>query len=454
MIQEYEMTTASSLAARLVSLSGDDLTQAATHSVARCVLDILAAAAAGCSTAVVNSVVARGAAWARTTFCEGDASHWFDGTRRSVAGAAFVNSLAASVLDVDDGHRMASGHPGAAVIPAVLAAAEADGAAWPDVLLAIVCGYEAGVRVAAARKPLRVSVATGRWAAVAVAAAVGKLRRFSEEALTNAIALAEAHAPNMAAADHAGFAGGHAKEGIPWSVVTGLAAAEQAALGLKGYIGALDNRDIYEPGRILPGTERALLIETTYVKPYACCRWTHSAIDAVLDMRKCGLDPAAVELIEVATFQRAISLDNLIRPSDIIAAQFSIPFVVAVALIEGADALLPMSTDLLRRADVIEMAGRVVLVSDPKLEACFPGKVPARLKVRARGEVVEREVHTPLGDFANPLSDRDLTNKAIRLCAQLKDEDEVRQFANDLLCSANSVSTLPNPIWKFIHQVP
>ena len=38
--------------------------------------------------------------------------------------AAFANSAAASALDLDDGHRAAGGHPGAAVIPAVFAVAQ------------------------------------------------------------------------------------------------------------------------------------------------------------------------------------------------------------------------------------------------------------------------------------------------------------------------------------------
>ena len=43
-------------------------------------------------------------------------------------GAAWANGVLANVLDYDDGHRITKGHPGAMVIPAALAAAEATGA--------------------------------------------------------------------------------------------------------------------------------------------------------------------------------------------------------------------------------------------------------------------------------------------------------------------------------------
>ncbi|MCK7469781.1 MAG: MmgE/PrpD family protein [Desulfomicrobium escambiense] len=81
----------------------------------------------------------------------GSADIWFGGGRRQAAFAAFANSAAASALDLDDGHRAAGGHPGAAVIPAVLAVAQEVQAGWSEVLAALVAGYEVGVRISAAR---------------------------------------------------------------------------------------------------------------------------------------------------------------------------------------------------------------------------------------------------------------------------------------------------------------
>jgi 2-methylcitrate dehydratase PrpD len=68
-------------------------------------------------------------------------------------GIAALNAAVASMLDLDDGHRAAPGHPGAAAIPAALAAAESHGADADAerVLAAIAIGYEVGVRIAGAR---------------------------------------------------------------------------------------------------------------------------------------------------------------------------------------------------------------------------------------------------------------------------------------------------------------
>jgi 2-methylcitrate dehydratase PrpD len=440
-----ETSTIASLAVYLKSLTFDDLSEGTRHSARRCILDVISCAAAGRWAPLVNEVVDIGTRWALAAFPSGNASIWFDNGQMSPLGAAFANSLAASVLDVDDGHRAASGHPGAAVIPAVIAVGQVIDARWQDLLTAIVCGYEAGVRAASARLPWPLcSGATGRWAAIAVAVAAAKLRGLSAIEMANAIALAEAQAPNMAAADHAGFAGSHAKEGIPWSVLTGLAAVEQAALGFKGYLWGLDNPSVYKPKLIGTRDRRAFLIESTYFKPYASCRWTHSAIDAVLDMRNGGIHRASIEQIEVASFQRAISLQNRARPSDIIAAQFSIPFVIAVALVEGGDALLPMSSELLDRGDIIDVAERVVLVLDRELDACFPAEVPARVTIRTREGSLQREIRCPRGDVSNPLSDSQLIEKALRLCAAVKPPNEVRRFAEGVLESTSTQQDASN----------
>jgi len=73
------------------------------------------------------------------------------GLSSSVIGAAWANSAAASALDLDDGHRLARGHPGAAVIPTAFAVAHETGATLEDIINAIVIGYEVGVTICTAR---------------------------------------------------------------------------------------------------------------------------------------------------------------------------------------------------------------------------------------------------------------------------------------------------------------
>ena len=143
------------------------------QSVAKCVFDLMTAAIAGYSTP--NAIAVRQIA--RETWGPGPAAVWFSGERLTPAGAAFVNAACACSLDLDDGHRTAAGHPGAAVIPAVLAALDASPCSTQQVLLAIAIGYEVGVRISGARDLKNVPTTnSGLWGGQAAAAAVGALR--------------------------------------------------------------------------------------------------------------------------------------------------------------------------------------------------------------------------------------------------------------------------------------
>jgi len=76
---------------------------------------------------------------------------WFARVATGMVGAAWSNSAAASALDLDDGNRLARGHPGAAVIPAAFALASPN-ASLDEIVKAIIVGYEVGVSVGAARR--------------------------------------------------------------------------------------------------------------------------------------------------------------------------------------------------------------------------------------------------------------------------------------------------------------
>ena len=86
---------------------------------------------------------------------------WFSTGRLHPTGAAFVNSTATSILDLDDGHRGPLGHPGAAVIPSALAVAQETNASGLALLASVVAGYEVCTRVGASER--RRSYHTGNW---------------------------------------------------------------------------------------------------------------------------------------------------------------------------------------------------------------------------------------------------------------------------------------------------
>lgn len=378
-----------------------------------CILDALGAALAGRnmgSTMAMEAVVTQRAG-------SGEASVWFGNRRCDPVSAATVNAMAATALDVDDGHRRAAGHPGAAVISAALAVAEEKDANFSDLLMSTVVGYEAAVRVALARIPEQNrSTVSGRWSGVGAAATMARLLGTSPRTMAQSILIAEQHAPRASSAKHHGFAGADVKEAIAWSVHTGLYAVELARNGFTAYPHTFDQNIQYDPDVLCRDLDRFDAISGLFFKPYACCRWIHSAIDGLLEiMRDNDLDAMEIDAVKVRTFDQAVGLGNHIEPENEVQAQFSIPFCLGVAATRGSTSLIPLDSALIKDNSVREFARKVSLLPDTEMNSAFPNKAPAIVEVTTAGASFRARVDAAFGDPTNPMSRHHLQEKFHRL---------------------------------------
>lgn len=406
-----ELTTVQQVSRLVCALRPEDIPVPALDQAAWCVLDLLGAAMAGFDQQSARS--ARN--FARRFFPSGPAAVWFTSNCLSPMGAAFCNAAAGSALDLDDGHRAAGGHPGACLIPTALAVAQSLNSHGRDILAALVIGYEVAVRAAAARNPATLDTfSTGRWCGFGAVAIRCWLEARSSEVLSQALAVSGMHAPLQSASVYSRF-GHHTKEGIPWGTLTGLAAVDLAVQGFVGPLDIWDHPGYYRRQAITDGFGEDWTILRTYFKPYACCRWLHAALDAWQALVGQGLVLSEVDRVDVFTFNRAIGLDNHPEPATLEQAQFSLPFCLAVVALEGPQALLPMSADLLGCPELAAFARKVRLHHDPALEAEFPARAGARLVAHTARGAFSKEVQHPRGDPANPLSTGELTNKFHRL---------------------------------------
>lgn len=392
------------------------------NAAVRTVLDLLTAALAGMLTP--GGTAARRAA--RSTWGAGPATAWFSAERLTVCGAAFANSAIASMLDLDDGHRAAAGHPGAAVIPAVFATAEAQKASAERVLTAIAIGYEVGVRVSAARDFDELhTFDSGLWCGQGVAAAAAWLRGLTPDIIAHAIAIAGTSAPGQSATAYTKIMGNHVKEGIPFATATALTAVDLAAAGFTGPTDLLDQEAIYKRDVLLGDLGGRWSIEDVYFKPYSCCRWAHAAIDAALELqaRRC-LAASDIGSIQIATFSTALKLNNDVRPRTLEAAQYSIPFCVALAVTRGAGALLPLREQALSDEAVLSLAERITISVDSELDAMFSRAVPARVVVATSKGRFTHTVLAPKGEPSNPLNWEELEAKFDQVAEHLMGAEE------------------------------
>jgi 2-methylcitrate dehydratase PrpD len=435
------MTTIESLADYVAHFTVDDLPSTILDRALLSTLDTLAAAAGGFHT--TNATATRTAALA--LFGSGDVPVWFGADKTMVGGAMLANCAAASALDVDDGHRAAAGHPGASIVPAVLASAfnvESDG---PRMLAAVALGYEIALRIAAARRPdPSSSYASGRWCGYGVAAALGWLHGLKRDELAQALAIVGPESP-QSLPQGASRNMGTVKGSSPWATLTGLAAVERARVGATGPVDILDLEFAYDPARISQDLGNSWQIEATYLKPYASCRYTHPAIDAVLAIaREHNLIVGEIDDLIVEIFPEAQKIPNQRRPDTLEAAQFSIPFCVALTTLRGGDALRPLRETSLREESVLALSERVDVVFADEFAGQFPSRTPARVTIKVQGHTYAKQVEHPLGDVANPLGRADVEAKFFALANDVLSRQAVQQIidAADDMRSGSAASLL------------
>jgi 2-methylcitrate dehydratase PrpD len=405
--------TAAELLAEWVSTS--KVPEEAQIGAAKCVFDVMAAAMAGYQTP--NALAVRRTASA--IWGQGPAAVWFSGERSTAAGATFVNAACACSLDLDDGHRAASGHPGAAIIPGVLSLLGGPSLDGQRALAAIAIGYEIGIRISAARDLRSIpTVNSGLWSGQAVAAAVGWLRGLSRSQIAQAISIAGTTAPSQSATPYTRFRGNSVKEGIPWGAANGILAIDLAKQGFTGPVDILDNSDRYDRARLFNGLGTSWLINSTYFKPYSCCRWLHAPIDAMLLLlHNHGIHPEAIVGIDVETFGRSLTLSNEVAPGTLEGAQYSLPFCLGVAATGGAPALLPLSNESLTDQRAIRIAARVRMTVNPEFDLMFPAAVPGRVRITTASGTLEQTVLAPKGEPTNPMSWDDIQSKFLAIAA-------------------------------------
>ncbi len=362
------------------------------------VADLVAAVTAGASSHL--AFAARSSA--EQLYGGGRSGVWLAGRSLSIAGAAMSNAASASALDIDDGHRGAAGHPGAGVIPGVLAIAETIDAPDERIFDALVLGYDVALRIATSRPAASIETYfSGRWVTYGVAAGAGRLLGLDELRLANAMAIAGAEGPVAFPSGSSRYQGSTVKEAIPPAVIAGLTGAFRAKAGATGPRDLLDRDDRFSRSVVTSKLGEHWWLQDCYLKPYACCRHMHAAIDAIIALRRPG---SPIFTLRVETFPRGFALANERAPRTLEGAQYSFYFTCALAALHGAAALQPIDPAWLCDSDVLALACRIDLAVREDFATAFPKRTPGRVIMDQGDGPVSLTVQHPLGDLANPMS--------------------------------------------------
>lgn len=332
--------------------------------------------------------------------------------------AAFINGTAGTMLELDEGNQYSRGHPAIHVVPAALAAVARTGASGPDLLRAVVLGYEIGARIGIASR-LRVSMHPhGTWGVVGAALAVGLLEGADEAQLAELVNVSSSLA--LATSRRTMLEGGTVRNSYAgFANQLGMQAWELVA---SGFVGEADGIGTVYGGIVADGFDPALMTEAlgtrweiarNYFKRHAACRYIHGALDALaaITARTGPLDPARIAAMEVDTYVWAAQLDHP-APRNMLAAKFSLPFALATTVVNGAATVPAFRALALADAAAGALAARVSVREDPALTAMLPGLRPARLLIRMTDGAEHRaDVTTNRGDTEDPYGPEDVAAK-------------------------------------------
>lgn len=345
--------------------------------------------------------------------------------------AALINAAASHVVEQDDVHNGSVFHPATVVFPAVLAMAQEINASGRDLITASVAGYEAGIRIGEflGRSHYKVFHTTGTAGTLAAAAAVARLLNLDERQMLDALGSAGTQAAGLweflrDAADskqlHTAKA---AVDGLlaAWIAREGFTGATRILEGTQGMAAGMSTDA--DPACLVDALGSRWTIAETSFKFHACCRHTHPAADALLElMRQHRLKADDIVRVQARVHQGAIDvLGPVTDPQTVHQSKFSMGFVLALIALYGRAGLGEFTEDALRDPAVRAFHDRVGMVLDDEVDQAYPRQWIGHVMVETReGDQIVMKIPVPKGDPGNTLSRGELEDKAHRLAAYQK----------------------------------
>ena len=348
------------------------------------------------------------------------------GRRTGAVWAALANGTAAHALDFDDTNFAMMGHPSAPVLCAALAAGEVAAASGAAVLHAFLIGFEVETTLGEVVNPGHYEHgwhATCTLGSLGAAAATARIFGLDAAQTQMTLALATSQASGlkenfgtMTKPFHAGHA---ARTGVLSALLArdGFTASGQAMEGPQGFLKVLGGRQNLAALDTL-GAPWKILATGIAVKPYPSCALTHSAIDALIDLRaRHALRPEDVSAVEIDVAPVVPGVLIHPRPATGLEAKFSMEYCAAAALAEGRVGIGTFDDGRVQDARLKSLMEKIHVRVDPSIGGHQDTNAWSRVTVRlADGRRLGREPQGPQGHPDRPLS-RDQLLEKFRDCA-------------------------------------
>jgi 2-methylcitrate dehydratase PrpD len=270
------------------------------------------------------------------------------GSSVQAPAAALANGALGHSFELDSLTRPGAGaHPGATVMPPALAVAQQVGASGKALIAAVVAGNEVMIRIGRATghtNEARGFHAPGTTGPFGAAVACGLLLGLDERRMTNAIGIAGSLAGGLL--EFARGDGGMVKRlHLGRASEAGVMAASLAAGGFEAPRTVIEGEfgflrvfcTAWDESHLMRGLGEDFVTMSAVLKRYPCHATAHPAVRAVRDLQaEHKFRGGEVSSITVTGTQRIVERHNILEPPDLMLAQYSIPFCVALALFREA----------------------------------------------------------------------------------------------------------------------
>jgi 2-methylcitrate dehydratase len=419
------MTDVERLARFVVARSWEDLSDTARSELKIRVLDALGCALGARAAAPVAAIRAQLEDFGGRPLCT-----LVGGGASAPDRAALYNGALVRYLDFNDSY-FAPGetcHPSDNLAP-VLAAAEYADASGQELLVALAVAYQVQCRLSDEAPVRAKGFDHTTQGAYAVAAGAAKALRLPEPETANAIAIAGT-ALNALRVTRTGALSQWKGLAYPFTASGAVTAVFLAARGITGPSEVFEgNKGFMETiaGQFELDWEREDLerVRRTFLKRYNAEIHSQAALEALLELREThDLDLCAVERVEVETFQVAYDIigggeegdKKQIRTKE--QADHSLPYLLAVALLDGQVMPAQFASDRIIQADVQDLLRRIEVRPAADLSARFPAEHACRLRLHlADGTTLVADKSDYAGFLTRPMSWDQAQEKFERLAA-------------------------------------
>ncbi len=360
------------------------------------------------------------------------------GYKSAPYNAAFANAILSHSIELDDADVLAYIHTGPQTVSPALAAAEWANASGKDFLVGVTIGSEFVNRISEATNPSlrdRGFHSTPTCGVFGAGAAAGRIMKLDEVKMVSVLGLSGAQASGMMEMYGVSMAkrfnpGPAARNGVTAALFAerGFTGAETILEGERGFCKAFSDKYDLERLTANLGKDFRLSIE---LKPYACARPIHNAIDCGLQIRqKYAPDVKAIaSLLMKRNPEWGTRYHYINQPRTFHEAQMSLPFSVALALTKGKAFVDDYSDENLKNPEIMRLSKMMVIENDPSL----PRGVSCHLTVTMKdGKKMDVQVDYPKGSPQNPMTEAERFAKFENLSRDLLKDSQRKAIVDKI----------------------